>query len=63
MRDRQFGLVWFRRKKGFSIIEVITAVAILGIGIWAIVALFPTGQNIIRRSGPRQMATQLAHEA
>jgi len=63
MRDRQFGLVWFRRKKGFSIIEVITAVAILGIGIWAIVALFPTGQNIIRRSGLRQMATQLAHEA
>jgi hypothetical protein len=35
----------------------------LGIGIWAIVALFPTGQNIIRRSGLRQMATQLAHEA
>ena len=63
MRDRQFGLVWFRHKKGFSIIEVITAVAILGIGIWAIVALFPTGQNIIRRSGLRQMATQLAHEA
>ncbi|MCX7969319.1 MAG: prepilin-type N-terminal cleavage/methylation domain-containing protein, partial [Armatimonadetes bacterium] len=51
------------RKKGFSIIEVITAVAILGIGIWAIVALFPKGQNIIRRSGLRQMATQLAHEA
>jgi hypothetical protein len=25
--------------------------------------LFPTGQNIIRRSGLRQMATQLAHEA
>lgn len=51
------------RKKGFSIIEVITAVAILGIGIWAIVALFPTGQNIIRRSGLRQLAIQLAHEA
>jgi prepilin-type N-terminal cleavage/methylation domain-containing protein len=63
MRAKRFGLVWFRRKKGFSIIEVITAVAILGIGIWAIVALFPTGQNIIRRSGLRQMATQLAHEA
>ncbi|MFN3422324.1 MAG: prepilin-type N-terminal cleavage/methylation domain-containing protein [Armatimonadota bacterium] len=52
-----------KRTKGFSIIEVITAVAILGIGIWAIVALFPKGQNIIRRSGLRQMATQLAHEA
>ncbi|MGQ9461573.1 MAG: type IV pilus modification PilV family protein [Candidatus Fervidibacter sp.] len=51
------------RKKGFSIIEVITAVAILGIGIWAIVALFPTGQNIIRRSGLRQLAIQLAHES
>jgi len=51
------------RNKGFSIIEVITAVAILGIGIWAIVALFPKGQNIIRRSGLRQLATQLAHEA
>ncbi|MCS7265983.1 MAG: prepilin-type N-terminal cleavage/methylation domain-containing protein [Armatimonadetes bacterium] len=51
------------RNLGFSIIEVITAVAILGIGIWAIVALFPKGQNIIRRSGLRQMATQLAHEA
>jgi prepilin-type N-terminal cleavage/methylation domain-containing protein len=63
MRAKRFGLVWLRRKKGFSIIEVITAVAILGIGIWAIVALFPTGQNIIRRSGLRQMATQLAHEA
>jgi prepilin-type N-terminal cleavage/methylation domain-containing protein len=63
MRAKQFGLVWLRREKGFSIIEVITAVAILGIGIWAIVALFPTGQNIIRRSGLRQMATQLAHEA
>jgi prepilin-type N-terminal cleavage/methylation domain-containing protein len=63
MRDKRFGLVWLRRKKGFSIIEVITAVAILGIGIWAIVALFPTGQNIIRRSGLRQMATQLTHEA
>ncbi len=49
--------------RGFSIIEVITAVAILGIGIWAIVALFPKGQNIIRRSGLRQLATQLAHEA
>ena len=63
MRAKRFGLVWRHRKKGFSIIEVITAVAILGIGIWAIVALFPTGQNIIRRSGLRQMATQLAHEA
>jgi prepilin-type N-terminal cleavage/methylation domain-containing protein len=63
MRAKRFGSVWLRRKKGFSIIEVITAVAILGIGIWAIVALFPTGQNIIRRSGLRQMATQLAHEA
>lgn len=52
-----------KRTKGFSIIEVITAVAILGIGIWAIVALFPKGQNIIRRSGLRQMVTQLAHEA
>ncbi len=51
------------RNRGFSIIEVITAVAILGIGIWAIVALFPKGQNIIRRSGLRQLATQLAHEA
>jgi hypothetical protein len=45
MRAKRFGLVWLRRKKGFSIIEV------------------PTGQNIIRRSGLRQMATQLAHEA
>ncbi|MER3500266.1 MAG: hypothetical protein C4295_02090 [Candidatus Fervidibacterota bacterium] len=52
-----------RRKSGISIIEVITAMAILGIGIWAIVALFPKGQNIIRRSGLRQLAVQLSHEA
>ncbi len=55
-------LTLIRRRSGISIIEVITAIAILGIGIWAIVALFPKGQNIIRRSGLRQMATQLAHE-
>ncbi len=51
------------RRSGISIIEVITAIAILAVGIWAIVALFPKGQNIIRRSGLRQMATQLAHES
>jgi hypothetical protein len=35
----------------------------LAVGIWAIVTLFPRGQDIIRRSGLRQQATQLAHEA
>ncbi|GBC98170.1 hypothetical protein HRbin17_00667 [bacterium HR17] len=51
------------RQRGISIIEVITAIAILSVGIWAMVTLFPRGQDIIRRSGVRQLATQLAHEA
>jgi len=51
------------RRLGISLIEVITAIAILAVGIWAVVTLFPRGQDIIRRSGLRQQATQLAHEA
>jgi hypothetical protein len=48
---------------GISLMEVLTAIAILAVGIWAVVTLFPRGQDIIRRSGLRQQATQLAHEA
>ncbi len=57
------GTLTVRRQIGISLIEVITAIAILAVGIWAIVTLFPRGQDIIRRSGLRQQATQLAHEA
>jgi hypothetical protein len=57
------GMLTVRRQIGISLIEVITAIAILAVGIWAIVTLFPRGQDIIRRSGLRQQATQLAHEA
>lgn len=51
------------RSSGISMIEIITAIAILAVGIWAVVTLFPRGQDIIRRSGLRQQAAQLAHEA
>ncbi len=51
------------RKAGISIIEVITAIAILSVGIWAVVTLFPKGQQVISRAGLRQLGTQLAREA
>lgn len=57
------GTLTVSRQIGISLIEVITAIAILAVGIWAVVTLFPRGQDIIRRSGLRQQAAQLAHEA
>ncbi|MCS7223959.1 MAG: prepilin-type N-terminal cleavage/methylation domain-containing protein [Armatimonadetes bacterium] len=49
-----------RANRGVSLMEVLTAIAILSIGIWALVSVFPTGQRVIRTAGVRQIATQLA---
>lgn len=51
-----------RKQIGASLIEILTAIAILGIGVWALVTLFPKGQRVIHRTGIRQVATQLARE-
>ncbi len=52
-----------QKSRGISLMEVLTAIVILSIGIWALVAVFPTGQRVIRTAGVRQIATQWARDA
>ncbi len=49
-------------KKGFSIIEVIAAIALLAIGIFAIAKMFPFGLQISKSSEEITVATMAANE-
>jgi len=49
-----------QNKKGFSLLEIIFALAILVIGIVGVLALFPVGLKASKRSGDFTMATVLA---
>jgi len=50
----------YNNKKGFSLLEIIFALAILVIGIVGVLALFPVGLKASKRSGDFTMATILA---
>jgi len=50
----------YNNKKGFSLLEIIFALAILVIGIVGVLALFPVGLKASKRSGDFTMATVLA---
>lgn len=51
-----------RKQSGFSFIEILVALAILGLGIVAIMALFPVGMNAERRSEIYTMASLIAEK-
>jgi len=50
----------FRERRGFSPIEVLVAMAILAIGIMAIMRLFPSGLRASRIAQERTIAAELA---
>lgn len=50
----------FREERGFSPIEVLVAMAILAIGIMAIMRLFPSGLRASRVAQERSIAAELA---
>lgn len=47
------------RKKGFSLIEVVIALAIFVIGALAVIRIFPTGLSLVEKSGNEQLAANL----
>jgi prepilin-type N-terminal cleavage/methylation domain-containing protein len=52
-----------QQKKGFSLIEVVIALAIFVIGALAIIRIFPTGLGLVEKSGNQQRATNLNRSA
>src|SRR6476469_3934271 len=55
---------WARRRTaGFSLIEVMVALVVLAIGIFAIVRIFPGGFQSILRTSEMTQGTGLAQEA
>ncbi len=52
----------YKNKKGFSLLEVIFAMAILIIGIVGVLALFPVGLKASKRGGDFTVATFLAQQ-
>jgi len=49
-----------KRQKGFTLIEVIAALAIIGLGLVGILSLFPVGIDASKRAGELTHATLLA---
>ncbi len=48
-------------QKGFTLIEIIAALAIMGLGLIGILSLFPVGIDASKRAGDLTNATVLAH--
>lgn len=48
-------------QKGFTLIEIIAALAIIGLGLVGILSLFPVGIDASKRAGDLTNATVLAH--
>jgi prepilin-type N-terminal cleavage/methylation domain-containing protein len=51
-----------RNDRGFSLVEILIAIAILGVGFLVLAALFPMGSLSLRRAEQVSMATSLARE-
>jgi prepilin-type N-terminal cleavage/methylation domain-containing protein len=51
------------RRAGFSLIEVLIAIMVLGIGLLMIAAIFPVGGNWTRQSTEETVAQSIAHTA
>ncbi len=51
---------WHRSRRGFSLIEVLIAMVILGLGAGSLVALFAAGSSIHKRSVDRTRAALVA---
>ncbi len=49
------------RRKGFTLIEVIAAIAIIGIGLISLLSLFPIGIGLNQRSSNQTRATMLCN--
>jgi prepilin-type N-terminal cleavage/methylation domain-containing protein len=48
------------RQKGFTLIEVVAALAIIGLGLVGILSLFPVGIDASKRAGDLTHSTELA---
>ncbi|OGL44284.1 MAG: hypothetical protein A2161_04865 [Candidatus Schekmanbacteria bacterium RBG_13_48_7] len=53
---------YFEVQKGFSLIEIIFAVTILGIGLLSIASIIPFGIKAVDQSTKRSIATNLVNE-
>ncbi len=51
-----------RKNRGFTLIEVLVALAILAIGVLAVVSVFPAALGNIRVAHQRTMAAELAED-
>ena len=51
-----------RKHRGFTLIEVLVALAILAIGVLAVVSVFPAALGNIRIAHQRSMAAELAED-
>lgn len=52
----------FRNKKGFTLVEIVAALAVLAIGILSILSLFPVGQQSSDKSSKISAATLLGQK-
>ena len=56
---------WISRKtdkRGFSLVELLVAVTLMGIGFLGVVALFPLGNQTVSESGMHTTAIELAQQ-
>jgi len=51
-----------RRKAGFSLIEVVIAMAVLSVGLLGFISLYGSGYKALQVSSKRTIAVRLAHE-
>ena len=54
--------VWWRSRKGTSLVEILVVMVVLLIGIMTVIQMFPTGFRVVRTAESQTIATRLAQQ-